>query len=629
MAGVVVFTIASLLNGLATSSEWLIATRALQGLGAAMVSPAALSIITTTFKEGADRAKALAVWAAIAVGGAAVGLLLGGILTEYLSWEWAFFVNIPIGIASVLLSLRYVPESKVPTVGGVDVAGAVSVTAGLTLLVYTIVRTQENGWLSAQTIGLALASVALLAAFVMIERRSAAPLVRLGIFKIRSLTGANLSMLAVAGGMFSVFYFASIYLQQTLGFTPVQTGLAFLPLTAGIILFSGIAQQLIGRVGVREIGMVGMGLAAIGLLLLSRAPVDGTYLADVLPGILVMSAGLGLTFVPLTLIATTGVGNEDAGLASGIFNSSQQIGGALGPRDPLDGGGLADHGRAGLGGGEPVAGRAGLRPGGGLPGGVRDRRGAYAARRDPRRDPHPTPRRRDRPGPRDGARRHLVPSTMPEPLRSDARRNREKILAAASELFALEGPDLCVNDIARRAGVGHATVFRRFPTKDDLVLAMFEERLDELAAVAEAAAARDDPWEGLVELMTSIGERHARDRGLMEARRHPGVRLAQAGATTASASSSRSAACSERAQEAGVVRDDLEPADVMFLISAVAKSSPCHFEIPDLWRRYLGVVLDGMRPEPATPLAPPAPSMDEVERALGAATARAGAAQRQ
>jgi MFS family permease len=172
VAGVVVFTIASLLNGLATSSEWLIATRALQGLGAAMVSPAALSIITTTFKEGADRAKALAVWAAIAVGGAAVGLLLGGILTEYLSWEWAFYVNIPIGIASVLLSLRFVPESRVPTVGGVDVAGAVSVTAGLTLLVFTIVRTQENGWLSAQTIGLALASVALLTAFVFIERRS-------------------------------------------------------------------------------------------------------------------------------------------------------------------------------------------------------------------------------------------------------------------------------------------------------------------------------------------------------------------------------------------------------------------------------------------------------------------------
>jgi EmrB/QacA subfamily drug resistance transporter len=286
--------------------------------------------VTTTFKDGAERAKALAVWAAIAVGGAAVGLLLGGILTEYLSWEWAFYVNVPVGIATVLLSLRFVPESRVPNVGGVDVAGAISVTAGLTLLVYAIVRTQENGWLSAQTILLTLGAVLLLTAFVAVELRSKAPLVRLGIFRIRSLTGSNLSMLAVAGGMFSVFYFASIYLQDTLGFTPVQTGLAFLPLTAGIILFSGIAQQLIGRVGVREIAMVGMGVAAIGLLLLSRAPVDGTYVADVLPGILVMAAGLGLTFVPLTLIATTNVADADAGLASGIFNSSQQIGGALG-----------------------------------------------------------------------------------------------------------------------------------------------------------------------------------------------------------------------------------------------------------------------------------------------------------
>lgn len=330
VAGVVVFTAASLLNGLATSSEWLVAGRALQGLGAAMVSPAALSIVTTTFREGAERAKALAVWAAIAVGGGAVGLLLGGILTEYLSWEWVFFVNLPIGVAAVLLSMRFVPESKAPGTRGVDVAGAVSVTAGLTLLVYAIVKTQDYGWLAAETIGLGAAAVALLAAFVVIELRSSAPLVRLGIFRSRSLTGANLAMLAVAGGMFAVFYFASIYLQQTLGFTPVQTGLAFLPLTAGIIVFSGIAQQVIARVGVREVAMVGMGVAAIGLLLLSRAPVDGTYVADVLPGLLVMSAGLGLTFVPMTLIATNNVSDADAGLASGIFNSSQQIGGALG-----------------------------------------------------------------------------------------------------------------------------------------------------------------------------------------------------------------------------------------------------------------------------------------------------------
>jgi len=329
LIGVVVFTGASLLNGLATSSEFLVAARALQGLGGAMVSPAALAIVTTTFRDGAERTKALSVWAAIAVGGAAVGLLLGGILTEYLSWEWAFYVNVPVGIAALLLSLRFIPESRVPT-SGVDVLGAVTVTAGLTLLVYAIVRTQEAGWTSLETIGLAGAALALLVAFVAVERRTAAPLVRLGIFRVRSITGANLAMLAVFGGMFAVFYFASIYVQGILGFSPVEAGLAFLPLTAGIILFSGIAQQMIPRVGVRWVAMPGMAVAGVGLALLSLAPVDGTYVRDVLPGLLVMSAGLGLTFVPMTLIATTNVGDEDAGLASGLFNSSQQIGGALG-----------------------------------------------------------------------------------------------------------------------------------------------------------------------------------------------------------------------------------------------------------------------------------------------------------
>ena len=217
---------------------------------------------------------------------------------------------------------------------------------------------------------------------------------------------------------------------------------------------------------------------------------------------------------------------------------------------------------------------------------------------------------------------------MPEPLRSDARRNREKILAAASELFALEGPDLCVDDIARRAGVGHATVFRRFPTKDDLVLAMFEERLAKIATAAEEAAERGDAWEGLVEVMTTIADRQARDRGLMEAvgtqvfgsprlREHR-LRVVEPIARLVA-----------RAQEAGQVRDDLTPEDVLFLISAVGKASPCHFEIPDLWRRYLGVILDGMRPDAATPLSPAAPTMDEVETALGAVISREAAAKSQ
>ncbi len=329
IAGVVVFTGASLLNAMAQSSEFLIAARALQGLGAAMVSPAALSIVTTTFRDSAERAKALSVWAAIAVGGAAVGLLAGGLLTEYLAWQWIFLINLPIGALAIVLGLRYVAESRVPT-SGVDIAGAISVTAGLTLLVYAIVRAVDYGWGSVQTIGLLSAAAVLLVAFVLIEMRSKAPLVRLGIFRVRSLAGANLSMLAVMGGMFAVFYFASLYVQQILGFTPVQAGLAFLPLTAGIILFSVIAERSISRVGVRTVGLAGMAVTAVGLLLLSQISVDGTYVSDLLPGLLVMSAGLGLTFVPLTLIATANVADEDAGLASGVFNSSQQIGGALG-----------------------------------------------------------------------------------------------------------------------------------------------------------------------------------------------------------------------------------------------------------------------------------------------------------
>jgi EmrB/QacA subfamily drug resistance transporter len=330
VAGIVVFTVASLLNGLANSSEWLIAARALQGLGGAMVAPAALSIITTTFAEGAERARALSVWAAIAVGGGAVGLLLGGILTEYLSWEWIFFVNVPVGIAAVLLSLRFVPESRASGRRGIDVWGAVTVTAGLTLLVYAIVQTQEYGWGSLETLGLAGAALALLASFVAIERRAAAPLVRLGIFRTRSLSSANVTMLAVAGAMFAIFFFASLYVQQVLDFGPVEAGLAFLPLTFGIILFSGLAQNLVRRIGVRPVAMAGMAVAALGLVLLAGVSADGSYATDVLPGLLVMSAGLGLTFVPLTLIATTNVREEDAGLASGLFNSSQQVGGALG-----------------------------------------------------------------------------------------------------------------------------------------------------------------------------------------------------------------------------------------------------------------------------------------------------------
>src|SRR5262245_39154892 len=246
LGGVVLFSLASLLCGLATSPELLIGARALQGLGAAMVSPAALSIVINSFPDGPARARALGAWAAIAVGGGAVGLLLGGILTEYLSWQWNFFVNVPVGVVALILSARYVPESR--AVGrrrGFDLGGAVSVTAGLMVLVYGIVKAQDWGWGSGRTLGVIAAAALLLAAFVAIELRSANPLVRLGIFRSRSLSSANGVMLVVAGGLFSMFFLASLYVQRVLDFTPVEAGLAFLPLTAGIVAASAAAQRLI------------------------------------------------------------------------------------------------------------------------------------------------------------------------------------------------------------------------------------------------------------------------------------------------------------------------------------------------------------------------------------------------
>jgi EmrB/QacA subfamily drug resistance transporter len=331
LAGVVLFTSASLLCGLAQGELWLIVARGIQGLGAALVSPAALSIVTTTFKEGAERTKALGVWAAIAVGGGAVGLLLGGILTEALSWPWIFFVNVPVGIAAFVLSLRYVPESKDEHIHrSFDVAGAVTVTGGLVALVYGIVRSSQVGWGSAEVLGtLALAAV-LLIGFFLIERRSVEPLVRLSIFSVRTIRGANLTMFVVACGLFAMFFFNTLYLQRVLGYSPLEAGLAFLPFTAGIIIGAGISQKLVPALGAREVPIIGLTMAIAGLLLFLRLTPDGTYLTDLLPGIMLTSIGMGLTFVPVTLIATSGIPDSDAGLASGLFNTSQQIGGALG-----------------------------------------------------------------------------------------------------------------------------------------------------------------------------------------------------------------------------------------------------------------------------------------------------------
>jgi len=331
IAGVVLFSLASLLNGFAQSSGMLIVGRGLQGLGGALVSPAALSIVTTTFSDGEQRTRALGVWSAIAASGAAVGLLVGGVLTDLASWRWVFFVNVPVGIATVVLALRYIRESRQESARrSFDIAGAVAVTGGLVVLVYAIVKAQAYGWGSARTVGLGAVAIVLLGAFLAIERRSRAPLMRLSIFRIRSLAVADTVLLLVASGMFGMFFFASLYVQEVLGYSPLRAGLAFLPVTAGIMIGAGLAQQLIRRIGVRNVAVAGTALATAGMLVLTQLPVHGSYAGNLLVGLMPMSLGMGLTFVPITLLGTSGVRDEDSGLASGLFNTSQQVGGSLG-----------------------------------------------------------------------------------------------------------------------------------------------------------------------------------------------------------------------------------------------------------------------------------------------------------
>jgi EmrB/QacA subfamily drug resistance transporter len=331
LAGLVLFTAASLLCALSTGETMLILGRGLQGLGAALVSPAALSIVTTTFREGQERTKALGVWASIAVGGGAVGLVLGGLLVETLSWPWIFFVNVPVGIAAFVVSLRYVPESKDEHMHkSFDVAGAVTVTGGLITLVYAIVRSAESGWGSGEVLGILALSAVLLVGFVLIERRSAEPLVRLSIFSVKTVRGANAAMFVIAAGLFAMFFFNTLYVQRVLGFSPLEAGFAFVPFTAGIIIGAGLSQKLVPALGAREVPLIGAALGSVGLLTFLRLTPDSSYVTDLLPGILLTSIGMGLVFVPITLIATSGVPVDDAGLASGLFNTAQQIGGALG-----------------------------------------------------------------------------------------------------------------------------------------------------------------------------------------------------------------------------------------------------------------------------------------------------------
>jgi EmrB/QacA subfamily drug resistance transporter len=331
IGGLMLFAAASLAGGFAQSDVWLIAARAVQGLGAAMLSPAALSLVTVLFEEGAARNKAMGVWGAVAGSGGAAGVLLGGMLTEWAGWEWVLFVNVPIGLAAAALSPRLLPESRVDGHRHFDFAGAISVTAGLSLLVYSLVNANQAGWGSARTLILIGIAAALLVAFVAIERVTKAPLVPFpGIFRLRSIRGVNITALLFAMALFSTFFFITLYMQQVLGYSPLKAGVAYLPLAGGIIVSAGIASPLTTRFGVKPVLVGGLVLVALGLLWFAQMSVGGSYVSDLLGPSLLTAFGLGLGFVAMMVASVAGVEPHEAGLASGLINTSQQLGGALG-----------------------------------------------------------------------------------------------------------------------------------------------------------------------------------------------------------------------------------------------------------------------------------------------------------
>ncbi len=331
MVGLMLFSAACLVAGFAQSDAVLVTARAVQGLGAAMLSPAALSIITTTFSDGAERNKALGAWGAVAGSGGAAGVLLGGVLTEYAGWEWVFWALVPVPLIVAFLSPRLVLESRDESVNRTfDIPGALTVTAGLSVLVYALVETPDVGWGSGQTLGLLALSLGLLASFVAVESRSGKPLVPFSIFRLRTLTGANVTGVLTGASLFSMFFFISLYMQNVLGFSAIKTGLAYVPLSVAIILSAGIASVLVTRVGFKPVLAAGFVFVAGGLFWFSQISVDGSFVADVLGPSLLAAVGLGFSFVPQTIAAVIGVRDDDAGLASGLINTSQQVGGALG-----------------------------------------------------------------------------------------------------------------------------------------------------------------------------------------------------------------------------------------------------------------------------------------------------------
>jgi EmrB/QacA subfamily drug resistance transporter len=331
VAGVGLFAASSLLSGLAWSEGALIGFRALQGLAGALLAPAALSILMTTFQEGRERNIALGIWGAASGSGGAAGVLLGGLLTSYLNWSWIFFINVPVGAAVIALTPWLLRESRAEVSHRhFDFAGATSITGGLMLLVYAMTRATERGWISGSTIGLLAAATLLILSFVAIELRSQAPLLPMRIFRLRTLTAANVVGVVVAAVGFSEFFLLTLYLQQVLHYSAIQTGVAFVAITLMIIVFSNVAQTLVTRLGARPVLTSGLLLTAAALALLTQLPVHGHYFWNVFPALLVGGVGLGLSFVPMTIAGLTGVGLADAGVASGLINTSRQIGGAIG-----------------------------------------------------------------------------------------------------------------------------------------------------------------------------------------------------------------------------------------------------------------------------------------------------------
>lgn len=332
VTGLVVFTAASLSNGLAQSTGMLVAGRAAQGLGAALVSPAVLAIILSVFHDVQERTKALGIFTAVTASGSAVGILLGGVLTDVLSWRAIFLVNVPIGLVALIGGARLIPNVRLAKGGlrGMDLPGAVIITAALGLLVYTVVNAQQWGWGSGRVIGQLAAAVVLMAAFVVTELRTGQPLVRLGIFRRRTVTAANVTMFLMIAGLYAMMFFPTLYLGQVKGYSPIKVGLAYLPWPVSMAVAAGIGQQLVKRIGVQVPLVAGVAILAAGLFTYGHLSVSGSYAADVLPGMIVTAVGAGLAWTVLFLVATAGVAPEENGLASGIVNSSQQLGAALG-----------------------------------------------------------------------------------------------------------------------------------------------------------------------------------------------------------------------------------------------------------------------------------------------------------